>query len=186
MDNYSQEELKNLLGAVGTNVRIHKSVVFFNPKQIYISSNVRIDCFCMLSAGEEGIHIDDYIHIGVGSYFFGSGGKIILESFSNISSRVSLFTMNDDYVEGHMSNPMIPADYKKLAQGPIKIGKHAIVGSGSIILPDVEIGLGASVGALSLVKNNVDSFEIVCGIPAKKKGVRKQGMLELEKSFLAN
>ena len=34
MDNYSQEELEGFLGAVGTDVRIHRSVVFFNPKHI--------------------------------------------------------------------------------------------------------------------------------------------------------
>ena len=181
--NYTHEELRDLLGAVGTNVNIHKSVMFFNPKKIFISSHVRIDCFRLISAGSEGVYIQDYIHIGAGSYLFGNGGKIFLEPFVNISSRVSLFTSNDDYVEGYMSNPLIPKKYKKVLDGSITLRKHAILGSGSILLPNVEVGIGGAVGALSLVKRSVEPFAIVCGTPAKKKGERKKRLLELEQDF---
>ncbi len=186
MNNYSQEELLNLLGGVGLEVNIHRSVVFFNPKKIFIDSHVRIDCFCLLSAGEEGIHIGHHIHIGAGSYLFGGGGGIELESFSNISSRVSLFTSNDDYVEGYMTNPTIPDSHKKVSNGSISLRKHSIIGSGSILLPDIEIGIGAAVGALSLVKQSVEPYSIVCGIPAKDTGrKRNRSLLELEeKNFL--
>lgn len=183
MTNYSQEQLKSLLGSVGEHVQIHSSVVFFNPKKIFISSHVRIDCFSLLSAGEDGIHISNHIHIGAGSYLFGGGGKIELDPFVNISSRVSLFTSNDDYIDGYMTNPMVPHHYKKVENGPISLKKHAIIGSGSIILPNVEIGVGAAVGALSLVKKSVEPCAIVCGIPAKKKAVRNQKFLELELEF---
>lgn len=185
MQNYSESELKELLGSIGTNVNIHRSVVFFNPKNIHILSNVRIDCFCIFSAGKEGIHIQDFIHIGAGSYFFGNGGKIELKSFANISSRVSFFTSNDDYVDGYMSNPLIQERFKNILNGPITLDKHAIIGSGSIVLPNVEIGTGGSVGALSLVKKNVEPFTIVAGVPAKKKGERNKRLLELEKEFVA-
>jgi galactoside O-acetyltransferase len=184
MMNYSQEQLQSLLGSVGEDVRIHSSVVFFNPKKIFLGSHVRIDCFSLLSAGEEGIHFHNHIHIGAGSYLFGGGGKIELDSFANISSRVSLFTSNDDYVDGYMTNPMVPHCYKKVENGPIALRKHAIIGSGAIILPNVEIGLGGVVGALSLVKNTVEPFTVVCGIPAKKKEKeRNRKFLELEMEF---
>lgn len=181
--NYSQQELQYVLGSVGSNVSIHRSVLFFNPKNIFIGSNVRIDCFCLLSAGSEGIHIQNYIHIASSTHLFGGGGKIILEKYSNLSSRVSLFTSSDDYVDGSMTNPLIPAHYKKVEEGPITLRRHAIVGCGSIILPNVEVGLGGAVGALSLVKRDVEPFAIMGGIPARKIGERQQKLLEIEKKF---
>ena len=186
MQNYAEDELRSLLGHVGQNVQIHRSVAFFNAKQLFIGSHVRIDCFCLLSAGVEGIYLQDYIHIAAGTQLFGGGGKIIIESFANLSSRVSLFTSNDDYKEGYLTNPMIPLQYKKVFNGSITLRKHAIVGCGSVLLPGVEVGLGGSVGALSLVKQSVPSFAIVGGTPAKQIGKRHQRLIDIEKEFLAN
>lgn len=184
MNNYSLEELRALLGAVGSHVHVHRSVEFFNPKKITLGSHVRIDCFCVLSAGKEGIDIRNYIHIAANTHLFGSGGQILIEDFSNLSSRVSLFTSNDDYVEGHLSNPTIPENYKKVKQGPVILRKHAIVGCGSILLPSVEVGLGGAIGALSLVKKDVPEFFIMGGVPARKLGERSKELLNKEKEFL--
>lgn len=178
--NYSTEELEELLGGVGSNVKIHRTVLFFNPKHIFIGSNVRIDCYSLLSAGASGIHIGNYIHIAASTHLFGGGGQILLEDFCNLSSRVSLFTSTDDYVEGYMTNPMVPEQYKKVDHGSITLRKHAIVGCGSIVLPHVEIERGGAVGALSLIKRDVPEFTIVGGIPAKKLGERDRKLLELE------
>lgn len=185
MDNYSQTELQQLLGKVGSNVLIHRSTVFFNPKKIFIESNVRIDCFCLLSAGLEGIHIGNYIHLGASTHLFGSGGRITLGSFCNISSRVSLFTASDDYTEGYLTNPTIPMEYKMVAQAPIQIDSHAIIGSASVILPGITIALGGSVGALSFVNKDVPELAIVAGIPIRRIGTRKTPLPKAE-LFLAS
>lgn len=183
MQNYTEEELKNLLGAVGSNVQIHRSVVFMNPKKIFIGSHVRIDCFSYLSAGEEEIHLHNYIHLSVSVHLFGASAKILIEDYSNLASRASLFTSSDDYKEGYMTNPQIPNSYKKLKLGPVILRKHALIGCGSVVLPGVEIELGGSVGALSLVKKNVPAFAIVGGIPAKKIGERDKQLLQLQGNF---
>lgn len=184
MSDYTAEELKTLLGKVGTNVKIHRSVVFFNPSHIFLGSNVRIDCFCILSAGSKGIHLEDYIHIGASSHFFGHSGKITFESFSGTSSRVSLFTSSDDFTDGHLTNPTVPMNYRKVREGDITLRKHALIGCGSIIMPSVEIGLGGSVGALSFVNESVPEFTVIGGVPAKKIGERKKLLLDLEAQFM--
>lgn len=180
MDNYSQTELQHLLGGVGSNVSIHRSAVFFNPKKIFIESNVRIDCFCVLSAGSEGIYIGSYIHLGASTHLFGSGGRITLNSFCNISSRVSIFTASDDYKEGYLTNPTIPMEYKMVSQAPVQIDSHAIIGCGSVIMPGVTIALGGSVGALSFVNNDVPELAIVAGIPIRLIGMRKTPLPQAE------
>jgi galactoside O-acetyltransferase len=184
MDFYTENELKSLFASVGERVSIHRSVVLINAKNITIQSDVRIDCFSLLSAGPEGIHIGNHVHIGASTHFFGGGGKITLEDFANISSRVSLFTISDDYKDGFLTNPTIPLAYKKMETGPIYISKHAIIGCGAVVLPHVTLHTGASIGALSLVKNSIESFQIAAGIPASVIGQRSSDCLIHEENFL--
>jgi dTDP-4-amino-4,6-dideoxy-D-glucose acyltransferase len=174
------------LGRIGTNVSIHPSAILFNPEKLYLGSNVRIDCFCVLSAGEEGIHIGDHVHLAAGAYIFGSGGKVVMEDFSGLSSHVAIYTASDDYSEGYLTNPTVPEKYKKVARGPVVLRKHVIIGSGSVLMPGVELGIGAAVGALSFVYKNVREFQIVTGNPIRVVGTRGQRLLELEKEFLGD
>ena len=62
--------------------------------------------------------------------------------------------------------------------------KHVIIGSGSVILPSVEIKEGTAVGALSLVNKSLDELSIYVGSPARKVNKRSTKILDLEKEFL--
>lgn len=182
--NYTQEELKNLLYMVGRNVTVHKSVIFFNPKKIVIGSNVRIDCFSMISAGDHGIGIENNVHIGAGCYIFGGGGKVYIECYAGLSSRVSLYTATDDYTEGHLSNPTIPDEFKKVKKGSVTVKKHVLIGSGSVIMPSVTLEIGSAVGALTFVNRNVPKGVVVSGSPMRKVATRNlQKLLELETQY---
>jgi acetyltransferase-like isoleucine patch superfamily enzyme len=172
------------VGSKGANVSIHDTVQFFNPANVFIGDNVRIDCFCVLSAGTEGIHIGNNVHIAAGVYVFGGGGKVEIEDFAGISSRVSLYTASDDYSGGHMTNPTVPDRYRQVRRGGITLRKHAILGAGTVVMPGVELGLGASVGALSFVNKNVKEFLVVSGNPLRLVGTRNRRVLELEKEYL--
>lgn len=70
--------------------------------------------------------------------------------------------------------PYVPTDY-----GPIVIGDDAWLGTGAIIMPNIEIGQGSVVGAASLVLEDVPPFTIVAGVPAKP--IRKVHCLEGKK-----
>lgn len=180
-ENYTDKELHSLGLRIGKNVYIHRSVVFFNPQDIYIGSNVRIDCFAMLSCGSEGIAIGDNVHVAAGCYLFGGGGKIVLNSYCGLSSRVSVYTATDDYSEGFLTNPTIPSSYKRVKTGNVIFQKHAIIGSGSVVMPGVTIKEGAAVGALTFVNKTIPEFMIVSGNPLQKIGTRNSLKLkELE------
>jgi dTDP-4-amino-4,6-dideoxy-D-glucose acyltransferase len=180
--NYSESELQGTFSSVGTNVSIHKSCIIFGGNRIHIGSNVRIDCFSMLSAGEQGIVIGDHVHIAAGCYLFGSGGKITIHDFAGLSARVSLFTATDDYLLGYMTNPTVPDKYKKVTRGNIVLNKHALVGCGAVIMP-CTLGVAASVAALSFVDKNVTDFDVVKGFPAVKVTSRRRRILDLEKQL---
>ena len=53
-------------------------------------------------------------------------------------------------------------------RGGIVVKKDAWIGTGAVILPNIEIGEGAIVGANSVVTENVQDYTVVGGIPAVK------------------
>ncbi|MGL6373608.1 hypothetical protein ACSZMY_08200 [Aeromonas hydrophila] len=67
--------------SIGSNVLISDKASIYGAARIRIGSNVRIDDFCVLSAGSGGIDIGDYIHIAVYSSLIGAG-KIIISDFA--------------------------------------------------------------------------------------------------------
>lgn len=54
-----------------------------------------------------------------------------------------------------------------LVCGPVKIGDNVWIGSGAIILPGVNLGMGCIVGAGAVVTRDVPPHTLVAGIPAK-------------------
>lgn len=184
--NLTREELEAVgFALVGENVRVHQSAVFYGVDRISIGDNSRIDCFSILSAGTDGIEIGQNVHLGAGCYLFGGGGRIEMADFSGLSSRVAIYTASDDYTDGYMTNPTVPDEFRKVESGPVSLGRHAIVGAGSVVLPNVTIHTGAAVGALTCVRRDVAEFAIVAGRSSVGKvvGERKRLLLELEKQY---
>lgn len=165
--------------AVGEDVAISDAARFYNARFIEIADHVRIDDFCILSAGAGGIRIGRHVHIGCYASLIGRE-EIRLEDFSNLSGRVSVYSSNDDYTGESLTNPTVPDELRKPTYAPVRIGRHVIVGCGAVILPGVTIGEGAAVGALTMVAHDLDPFTINAGVPARKVGERKRDLLVLE------
>jgi galactoside O-acetyltransferase len=151
------------LGAIGRHCLIHETVQFFNASKVFLGDNVRIDCFSILSAGPNGLYIGNHVHLGAGCYLFGGGGKILLEDFSGLSSRVSLFTASDEFTDGCLFGACIPERYRKVTKGDVTLRINAGVGAGSVVLPGVTIGFNARVGALTVVGKDVPDHELIAG-----------------------
>lgn len=166
--------------SVGKNVLISDKASFYNPKKINIGDNVRIDDFCLISAGEGGVLIGSYIHIAVYTCLIGKE-SIKLKDFCNISSRVSIYSSNDDYSGAYMTNPMVDAQLTNVNHAPVSIGKHVIIGSGSVILPGSVLEDGSAIGALSLVSGYIPKLEIHAGVPTKFIKTRKGDLFEIER-----
>lgn len=170
--------------SVGHNVRISDRASFYNCANISLGDNIRIDDFCILSAGQGGIAIGRHVHVAAYSSLIGAG-KITIAEFANISSRVSIYSSNDDYSGTTMTNPTIPAQFTGVSHADVRVGRHVIIGSGSVILPGVTLEEGAAVGALSLIEKDCRAFGIYAGTPARFIKERKRDLLELEKQFLS-
>ena len=181
---YNVKELTTLgIKSFGRNVLISRKASIFNPELLNIGSNVRIDDFVILSGN---ISIGSFVHIAPFSALFGKQ-KIEINNFAGISSRVSIYTESDDFVLGiSLTNPTIPDKYRKIFdKGKVIIKKHALVGSGTVIMPNTVINEGTSVGALTLVQGDTEAWSVYSGNPARKVGPRRsETILKLEKKLL--
>jgi galactoside O-acetyltransferase len=170
---------------IGKDVLISEKTSIYNPGNMSIGDGTRIDDFCVLSAGTGGVEIGRYVHIACYCSILGRG-KVVLGDFVGISARTCIYSSNDDYSGSCFTVPTVPGKYRNVTDADVILEKHAIVGAGTVILPGVNIGVGASVGALSLIKEDCKEFGIYVGVPAKKIGDRNHDLLKLEQEFLTS
>jgi galactoside O-acetyltransferase len=168
--------------ALGDDVRISEKASLHNAAAISLGSGVRIDDFCVLSAGVGGISVGNRVHIGTQATLIGAG-RITLSDFTNLSGRVSIYSSSDDFHGTGLTGPMVPIEYRRVRDAAVHLGRHVIVGCGSVILPGAILEDGVAVGALSLVKERCAGFGLYAGIPAKRIGERSRGLLELERQL---
>ena len=179
-DMLSQSEiLKMGFAKVGNNVQISERASFYGIDKISLGNNVRIDDFCVLSAGAGGIEIGNYIHIAVYSLLIGAG-KITIEDYCNISSRVSIYSSSDDPSGEMLTNPTVPSHLTNVIKKDVTLKKHVLVFGNTTILPGVTLNEGAVIGSHSLVKNNCAGFKFYAGSPAKFIKDRSRKLLKLE------
>ncbi len=178
---YSESELETLgLKVYGKNVHISRKASIYGSEKISLGSNVRVDDFCILSGS---IRIGSYIHIAAYTALYGGSAGITIEDYSNISSRICIYSVSDDYSGESMTNPMVPDEYKKMTNLPVHIKKHCILGTACTVLPGVTIEEGGSFGCMTLVKESTQPWTIYVGIPARKLRDRKRDVLKLEKKM---
>ncbi len=170
--------------SVGQNVKIAKNCTIIGLHNISIGSNVRIDGYTVLAAHSGYLNIGNYVHIAGGGHVSCAGG-VKISDFCNLSQGVRIYSISDDYSGASLTNPTIPSQYLNVARAPVLLGRHVIIGSGSVVLPGVTIGEGASIGALSLVNKPLDGWGIYAGTPARWIRARLKDLLRLEQQLIA-
>lgn len=181
---YSENELKQLgFKRLGENVLISRNTCIYKANEIEIGDHVRIDDFCFLLGK---IRIGSYVHIAPYSNLVGGSEGVVMEDFSGVSSRVSIYAVSDDYSGKAMTNPTVPEKYTNVQAKAVYIKRHAIVGASSVILPGVTVEEGTSCGSMSLINKSTEPWGVYVGIPAKKIAERDRAVLDMEKRFCAD
>ena len=171
---YTQDELLSLgFGSIGSNVLVSRFARFYGIGEISIGSNVRIDDFCILSGK---ISLGSHIHISAYCAMYGANG-IEMEDYTGLSPRCSVFSASDDFSGEFQIGPMVDKSRTNVTGGRVLIGRYAQVGSGCVVLPDLTVGEGVAVGAMSLVNKSLEPWGIYAGIPARKIRERKRDLL---------
>ena len=159
------EELAHIgLKSYGTNVLISRKASFYSPGKISLCNNVRIDDFCILSGD---ITIGSHVHISAYSALYGRFG-IKMEDYTGLSPRCMVFSAMDDFSGEYLIGPMVDESKTHVTGGLVHIKKYSQIGAGSIIFPNIIIEEGVVIGAMSLVKQNLEAWSIYVGIPARK------------------
>ena len=150
-----------------------------------IDDNSRIDDFTVIVATREPVTIGKHVHISSHCYLAAREG-LVMEDFTTLAPGVLIFTASDDYSGERMTNSTLPRHLTGGPVGAVRLGRHVIVGAGTVILPNVTIDTGSSVGAMSLVTKSLSGWGVYCGIPARRLRARKKNLLQLEKDYLAD
>lgn len=178
---YSPAELGELgLAAFGHDVKISRRASIYHPERITIGSHVRIDDFCVLSACSDGyIRIGSHCYIGSMSFIEATAG-FIMEDYSTLAARVTVYGGTDDYSGAFLTNPCVPEDLRNIISGLVRISRHSIIGTCTTVMNGVTVGEGTAVGANSLVTKDLQPNCIYIGCPARLLRSRMRTMYDLE------
>ena len=170
----SSEVTRLGFASCGRDVRISADARFFGTEGIHIGDCVRIDAFAIITACPETVEIGSFSHIAACSYLSGAQGGISIGYGCGIAPHSALYSAVEDYTQGHLTNPTIPEDLRATSVGRIILEPHVAVGSSTVLTDSRRCGVGAAIGALSLVSRDVRPFEVVHGNPIRRVGVREE------------
>lgn len=180
----TQEQILAIgLKSIGNNVKISDKCVIYNPEFIEIGDNSRIDDFCVLSGR---IVIGRNVHITVYCNIAGGVPGVYIDDYSTIAYGCHIMSQSDDYSGATMTNSTIPKKYKAEIFEKVCIGKHVIIGAGSIVLPGCDVKEGCSIGAMSLVTKPTEPWGIYFGVPARKIKNRSKALLANFEEYVKN
>lgn len=166
---------------IGKNVKLSDRAVIYNPEEIELGDNTRIDDFCVVSGK---VSFGRNVHVAVFCNIAGGSEGVSFGDFAGLAYGCHVFSQSDDYSGQTLTNPTVPKKFKNEKKNKVQIGRHCIVGANSLIFPGVHMAEGCSLGAMSLLTKSTDPWSIYCGIPAKKIGKRKKDLLLLEAKYL--
>ena len=174
----AREALEPWLGAVGKNVRIYQGCRLVGASRISIGDETQIDESVQVFAGED-VELGAHVHLAFSSSISG-GGSCRIGDFASIGAAVRIVTGTDEIDGRGLTNPTIPPEFRSVRRSRVIIGAHAVIFTGSVILPGVTIGEGAVVAAGSIVHHDCKPWGIYAGNPLTQVAVRPpERILEL-------
>ena len=124
-----------------------------------MGADVNVESGALFGDGTN-IHIGNRSGLGIDSRIY---GPVIIGDHVMMGPDVMILTSNHRY--DRLDIPMI--DQGGTDHRPVMIEDDVWIGSRTIILPGVCVGMGAVIGAGSVVTKNVPAYGIVAGNPAK-------------------
>ena len=167
---------------VGSNVNVYKFAIILSPENVTMGSDIIIDDFVFIGAHQRLV-LGNRVHISSHSSITG-GGRVLLSDFSGMGSGARLISGTDDFTEGRLNGSAIPQEFRLTHRGTIILEPHAIIGANAVVLPDVTIGEGATVGAGSVVTRSLEPWGVYVGSPARRVKTRpREIVLDNERRF---
>jgi len=162
---------------------IGKTVRIRRPELASIGRGSIIDDFSYISCR---LDVGRYSHIGAGTHIVGGKlASVSIGDFANIAPSCQIIAGQHNYRGGGMMGPAIPEEYcAKGESEPVKIGDHALLGCGTVVLPGVEIPEGMATGAYTILKKmKYKPWTLYAGVGPRELGPRDgtEAMKQAEK-----
>ena len=118
-----------------------------------------IEDFCTVNNGVGKVQIGKRTRIGIGSVLI---GPVSIGDDVRLAQNVVVTALNHNYQDINM-----PISEQGVKTEQINIGDETWIGANSVILPGILIGKHCVIGAGSIVTRNVPSYSLVAGNPAR-------------------
>lgn len=109
------------------------------------------------------VHVGEKSWVGPYTVLDGSGGRITVGKFCNISIGAQIYT--HDTVYWCLSAGEIPA-----SKGEVRIGDCTYIGPNCVVQRNVTIGDHCIIGANSFVNRSIPPYSFACGTPCRVQG----------------
>jgi len=150
-----------LVRRLGNSVRIGRGISLMHPETFEIGDGVFIgDQVCIQGRIEGSCVIGNRVWIGPQSFL--DARSLVLED--EVGWGPGAKVLGSEHTGLPADAPIIATD---LAARPVRVKRGADIGVNAVILPGVTVGEGSIVGAGAVVREDVPSFAIVAGVPAK-------------------
>lgn len=144
---------------LGRNVEIDESSLINN---VILGDDVKIAKRCSVFGSSKNLlEIGNYSYVGMHSILNGYSAKLKIGSNVSIAQNVNIMVDS-----GPNTSPVLQRVFP-IEKKPVTIGNHVWIGTGSIIMPGVELGDYCIVAANSFVNMSFEDFSIIGGNPAK-------------------
>lgn len=154
----------------GRRIRVGRNVIAVSPRRIELGNDVVLWGNTVLNASGEagGIVIGDDTHIDFNCILYGQGGLRVGKKCA-IAANVCIYTQTNQYP----SNADAWTVDQPTVYASVTIEDGVWIGTHAVILPGVTVGKNAVVAAGAVVRECVESYAIVAGVPARPVSVRK-------------
>jgi acetyltransferase-like isoleucine patch superfamily enzyme len=145
-------------------LRVGRLVTFEGWENISLGDGVSLYGSVFLNAtGDKGrIRVGPGTHIDRNTVLYGQGG-VDIGAGCAVASGVIVYSQSNQY----SLRPGDPILDQGTRYAPVSIGDDVWIGAGAIILPGVKIGDHAVVAAGSVIRADVEDWNVVAGVPAR-------------------
>lgn len=143
----------------GSIIRGRSKIDLFPFRDFSIGNYSIIEDFSTINNGVGNLYIGDHSFIGAGNVIIGPveiGNRVMT------AQNVVISGMNHSYEDIDT-----PPTLQKVSTNPIKIHDNVWIGANSVILPGITIGRHSVVGAGSVVTKSLPEYSVAVGNPAK-------------------
>jgi acetyltransferase-like isoleucine patch superfamily enzyme len=151
----------------GHGLQVGPDVIVKHPETMELGDGVFIGAQTMIQGRFDGTcRIGNHAWIGPHAYF--DARNLVLEDYVGWGPGAKVLGSS------HTGEPInLPIIATELSIEPVVIGYGADIGTNATILPGVQVGRNAIIGAGAVVTGNIPEYAIAAGVPARVMRLRK-------------